>query len=157
MSPDTRNTIVVLLLIVSMSAGAALLLWLETPTRRWSPATLLMAERGQPVKDVLIELAGPDEAFEAAEYDCVIFPDGWCEWQPRGAHIRLLLVTPAPEPLDDAVARALLAALGSMHQLRGLDLARVRLHPDSDAGLDPRLPTREHDMGALLARKAIIQ
>lgn len=156
MTGETRNTRVVAILIVSMTVGAACLLWLEMPTRGWSPTTFLMAERGRPVEDVLIEYVGPEQPFNPADYDCAVYSDGRCDWRPRQPHIRLAVVGSGGERLGQAQAGSLLAALGSMSRLRGLDLSRVRLHADSDARVDSDASPQARDLRDLLVRKGII-
>ncbi len=156
-APDTRNPKVVAWLILSMTAGAAALLWLEAPTRGWSAPTPLMAERGRLVQTLLIEFACDDEPVATREFDGVILPDGRCDWRPRGPQIRLLVIGSRTEKLAAPAARTLLALLGSLQRERGLDLRRVRLHPESDSLLNPRLPPASHDLRSLLLRKAIIQ
>ncbi|MBU0640512.1 MAG: hypothetical protein KKB50_16740 [Planctomycetes bacterium] len=156
MAADTRNAKVVIALTVSMTVGAALLLWLEPTTRGWSPTTLLMAERGTRVHEVAIDYVPPTAPLPAEMYDCIVYDDGDWDWKPRGSSIRLAVAGSTSQHLSEAQANTLLAVLGSMKQLRGLDLNRVRLLPESDARRRPELPPEAHDLCELLARKRII-
>lgn len=157
MVKDTRNTKVVVWLVVSMTAGAALLLWLEPPKQNWASGALLMAEREGPLKSVRIEYLPAGQAIDAAKYDCLIFADGRCKWQPQSADIRLALLGSKASQLEEAQARTLLEVLGGLNQFRRLDLRNVRLDPASDARLNPKLPVQAEDLRNLLAKKGLIR
>lgn len=153
---DTRNTRIVAFLIASMTLGAAFLLWLEPATPGWSSGALLMAESARAVEDVRIDYAEDLDAIDPRAFDCVIYPDGRCDWNPRDARIRLLVLASEPQGMTPAQAEKLLAVFGSMTQRHGLDLRRVWLHPASDARLHPELPAAAHDLCDLLVRKGIV-
>jgi hypothetical protein len=153
---EARNTRVVAILIVSMTLGAAALLWLEPPTPGWSSSTLLMAETVRGLEEVRIDFTGLGDGLNTGDYDCVVKPDGECEWRPRGSHISMLVVGSDDDAMPATQARTLLAVLGSMSQRHGLDLGGVWLHPLSDARLHPELPRSAHDLCDLLVRKGII-
>jgi hypothetical protein len=153
---DKRNVLIVALLIATMTAGAAALLWLEPPTPGWPSATLLMAERAHAVEDVQIEYVGPDAAPDPADYDCLISRAGNCEWRPCGPRIRLGVIGSGSQHLPSAQARTLLAVFGALTQRHGLELKRVWLHPASDARLHPELPPDAHELCDLLVRKGIV-
>jgi len=157
---DTRNTKVVAVLIAAMTFGALVLLSLERLQPRppvWSPDTLLMAERGERVKDVLIEYVPAGASHDLARFDCVVHPDGRSEWRPRGPDIRLAVVGSASERLQQSQQRSLLAVLGSMSQSRGLDLAHIRLHADSDPRRCPELSSGARELSTWLARKGFVR
>ena len=157
---DTRNTKVVAALIGAMTFGALVLLSLERLQPRppmWSANTLLMAERGERVKDVLIESVPAGASRDLAQCDCVVYPDGRCEWRPRGPHIRLAVVGSASERLQQSQQKNLLEVLGSMSQSRGLDLAHVRLHADSDPWRFPELSSGARELSTWLAGKGLVR
>ena len=156
MTADTRNTITVAFLIGSLTLGAAILLWFEPPVPGWSSATLLMAESVPAIEEVQIDYAGPDVSIDPAAYDCLVLPNGECQWRPRDPRIRLAVVGSEAQRLSQPQARTLLAVFGSMTQRHGLDLRRVWLHPASDARLHPELPPQAHDLCDLLVRKGIV-
>lgn len=157
MSADKRNTKIVAFLIGSMTIGAAFLLWLEPPVRGWSSGTLLMAESVPAIEDVRVEYVDTEDATAGISgYDCVVLPDGACEWRPSGTRIRLAVIGRAGQPLPEAQSRTLLAVFGSMAQRHGLDLERVWLDPASDARLHPELPAAAHGLVELLVRKGIV-
>jgi len=153
---DKRNTRIVTCLIASMTFGAALLLWLEPTTPGWSATTLLMAESGRAIEDVQVEFIDSGNVLDAADCDCVVMPDGTCQWRPAETRIRLAVVAPAGDQLSKAQAETLLAVFGTMTQRHGLDLKHVWLHPSSDARLHPELPASAYDLCDLLVRKGII-
>ncbi len=157
-SGEARNTKVVIVLMAAMTFGALILLSLEALQPRvpvWSADTLLMAERGEPVESVLIEFVPPDAAGSLADFDCVVYPDGHCDWRPYGRHIRLAVAGAGGRRLAEAQARSVLAALGMMNQARGLDLARVRFGSDFAVFDRASVPAEARDLMALLARKGI--
>lgn len=156
MSADKRNTKIVALLIGSMTLGAAVLLWLEPPTHGWSSGTLLMAENGPGVAEVQIEYVAEPDAELAGRYDCLVLPDGTCEWRPNSPRVRLALVGSGEQPLPEEQCRTLLAVFGVMTQRHGLDLEQVWLDPASDARLHPELPAAAHRLVELLVRKGIV-
>jgi hypothetical protein len=157
---DTRNTKVVAVLIAAMTFGALVLLSLERLQPRppiWSPDTLLMAERGEPVRNVLIEYVPAGASQDLSGFDCVVHPDGRSEWRPRGPDIRLAVVGSASERLQQSQQKSLLAVLGSMSQSRGLDLDHVRLHADSDPRRCPGLSPGARQLSAWLVGKGLVQ
>jgi hypothetical protein len=156
-SAQQRNAKTVAFLIGSMTFGAAVLLALEPPTRGWPAGSLLMAESAPPVEEVRIEYVEAPTLAEDVSYDCLVLPDGACEWHPDGARIRLALVGSPDQALPEAQSRALLAVFGVMTQRHGLDLRRVCLAPASDARLHPDLPAAAHALADLLMRKGIIR
>lgn len=156
-NPDSRNTRVVAFLIASMTLGAGVLLWLEPPTRGWAKSSLLMAENGQPIEHVVIEYQPPGEPVVASDYDCLVFPDGECEWRATSARLRLLVVGADADTLAPKQARALLMVLGNLSQGRRDVAAFVQLDPDSDARLIADLSPQAHALTDLLVRKGIVR
>ena len=156
MNPEARNTKVVAILVLSMTVGAAALFWLEPATPGWGQSNLLMAETDRGLQEVRVDFASFDDKFNGDDYDCVVLPDGECEWRPRGSRISLLVVGADAESMPTDQARTLLAVFGSMNQRHGLDLGGVWLNPVSDARLHPELPGPAHDLCDLLVRKSII-
>jgi len=155
-SADKRNAKTVALLIGSMTFGAVVLLELEPPTRGWSAGTLLMAESVTAVDDVRIEYVDAASAVDGGGYDCLVSPDGACEWRPNGPRIRLAVVGSAGQGLPEAQGRTLLAVFGALTQRYGLELERVWLDPASDARLHPELPAPAHRLVELLTRKGLV-
>jgi hypothetical protein len=153
---DTRNSKTVVLLIGSMTLGAALLLWFEPPVPGWSSTTLLMAESAGTVEDVQVTYVWPQAVIDPAAYDCLVLPSGECEWRPRDGRVRLAVIGSGADRLTDAQAETLLVVLGSLTQRHELRLDRVWLDPPSDARLYPDLPPEAHDLCELLVRKGII-
>ena len=160
MTPVTRNTRVTITLIFSMTLGAAVLMALQTPTRRWAPDALLMAERGGRIEAVTIEFLRHGDYPGVGQFDCVVWPDVESDWTPREpnpSHVRLAVCGGDEDRLSDFQAGSLLQVLGAMKQTRGLDLARVRLHPDSDDRFRPELPQAAYELRDLLLRKGIVR
>jgi hypothetical protein len=155
-SADKRNAKTVALLIGSMTFGAAVLLELEPPTRGWSAGTLLMAESVAAVDEVRIEYVDAGRAADRAGYECLVLPDGACEWRPNGPRIRLAVVGSTGQAFPEAQGRTLLAVFGALTQRHGLELEGVWLDPASDARLHPELPAPAHRLVELLARKGIV-
>lgn len=158
MKADNRNTTVVVCLVLAMTAGARILLWLEPGSSENTAAAPLTAADGTPVEDVVISLALPGDIDQGAT-DCLVWPDGKCEWQARGTHVRMVVVGSAERDsaLPEAQKRNLLAALGSMTQARGWALVPVRLDSASDVRCNSTLSQQAADLYALLADKGIIE
>lgn len=156
MPVDARHARVVAALIASMTFGAALLLWLEPERQRWPDDRLLMAERGGRVESVVIEVVPASPELNPAEFDCVILPDGACDWRPRGPHVRLAVIDDGREALPREQAGTLMAALGAMSQTRGLNLVHVGLLPAADGGGSADSPGLASDLRRLLVRKGIL-
>lgn len=158
MQADQRNTYVVIGLIVAMTAGAALLRWLEPRQPRLASDMLLMAEPGSRIEHVTIEYAPPGTTLNEDEIDCAVLPEPptyW--WKPHSADIRLVVVGSDDEKMSDPQKKTLLAVLLSMTQDHGLDLSQVELDPASDPEITPDLPVQTRDLRALLANKAILR
>ena len=156
MAGDKRNTQVIACVIAAMTLGAALLLWLEPPSVGWSTSTLLMAESVPSIEEVRIEFVEPLTREHLETYDCLILPDGQCDWQPRNSAIRLAVVGLPGQDLSEQQKLTLLAVFGSMTQRHGLDIKCVWLDPASDARLYPELPAGARTLVDLLVRKSII-
>jgi len=157
-SSDTRNVIVAISLIASLTLGAGVLLWLEPPVRGWSESALLMARNGVPVEQVEIVYVPDSVAVSPQRYDCVIYADGHSEWQASGSHIRLAVVGDEDsERLGRRQAQALLAVLGNLEQGWRLGAGRVRLAPESDPRVRPQAPPATQELMQLLLKKGIIR
>jgi hypothetical protein len=116
-----------------------------------------MAESVPAVAEVRIDYVDDVAAGRAAAYDCLVLPDGACEWHPRGPRIRLALVGSEQDaPMPEEQCRTLLAVIGVMTQRHGLELEHVWLDPASDARLHPELPDAAHTLVELLVRKSIV-
>lgn len=158
MTPDTRNTRVVVLLMLSMTFGAALLMWLETPRLGWSESTFLMAETGSRVDEVTVFYVPPSQPVGRGEFDCVILPDQEPLWDPRPGFVgraRVAVIGTGASELSAFQQQQLLNVLGSMRQQRGLPIDRVQLHPSADPRRHDDLPDEAVSLADLLARKGI--
>ena len=162
MNGEARNTQVVVCLILAMTIGAGILLWLEPkPTIpgagmvRVTPATPLMATGGIPVEEVTIRYALPRDG-RAESADCAILPDGSCLWRADSPRVHLVVYGSQSDKLSAAQKKSLLAALGSMTLGRGGKLVQVRLDADSDVRREPGLPPQARDLCELLLRKGMI-
>lgn len=160
MAANTRNSKVVALLVGSMTFGAALLLWLEPQRPTWRESTPLLAQRGVTIQEVTIDYVREGDAVVRDNYDCVVDPDGACDWAPRGPAVRLLVVGSAGKVLPEKQAKSLLAVLANMSQAHQLDVrpnaGRVRLAATADAERDATLPAQARHLRQLLERKQII-
>jgi hypothetical protein len=165
MAADKRNTSVVVALIVSMTVGAQVLLWLESwmaPERlHWEGQTLLTAASATPVSEVELFLTAAPVDVQAVgnEYApdsiCVIESADRVRWIPRGTVVRLIVVADGPDVLSDGLKAMLLRVLDNMHQA-GPHAVPVALAPECDPRLDSELPPTAHDLRALLVRKGFI-
>jgi hypothetical protein len=156
MPSDFRNAKVVVALMFAMTAGAALLRWLEPRSANDGGATSLLAESGSDIRSVAIEYSPPGRGVDAAAYDAVIMPDGAVTWQPRGQDLRVLMVGSEGSLLPEAQARQLLGILGRVRLERG-DSVPVSLAAASDARETPELAAQAADLRAMLVRKAFIE
>ncbi|MCG3126122.1 MAG: hypothetical protein CHACPFDD_00952 [Phycisphaerae bacterium] len=156
MNPNNRNTRIVVALVAAMTAGAALLLWLERPVARL-PAASLIAAAGEPFDHMVISLAPAEHIEQLAEADCAILPDGRFTWNPRGGQLRLALAAAPDGRLDQAQVLSLLGILGQLTTSRGLPVESISLAPESDPRLKPDLPPAAFDLRALLEKKGVIK
>ena len=165
MTADKRNASVVIALILSMTVGAQVLLWLEPATPRWAGDTLLMAERGTAVQ-VEVFYAGPeddvvalkDAAADAGDSLCVIDPSGVVErWEPRGSRVQLVVIGSEADTLSKRQKETLLAALGTLCQDGDSDRVRVQLAAEANALESPAVPPQAADLRNLLERRGIIE
>ena len=164
MAADRRNTFVVTALVVSMTAGAQALLWLEPGTPHWKGETLLMAERGMRVERVEVGYAAASADAAALGWfsddnDSIllIHPDGEVAWEPRGPRVRLVVIGSDANRLGKEQQETLLWALGNMSRASGLELVPVQLAANSDTRQNPDLPPQAADLRELLVRKGIIE
>ena len=163
MTAGTRNAAVVFTLILSMTVGARLLIWLE-PWPEKPPGhalALLMAERATPVQDVeILYAASAAEAQalnQAPDSFCAIDPAGNPELcERRGPRIRLVMIGTGADKLADCQKLELLSTLCNLQKDNGLDLSRVRLAPESDVQRVRDLPPAAGDLRQFLVNKGII-
>jgi len=156
MISDARNAKVLAALVLSMTLGAAVLLWLEGPPPRWAPQTLLLAETQLRITDATIEYVPPGEVVALDGYDGVITPGDGSRWEPQSGHVRIAVVGSPGDRLDESQALNLLKILGTLNRRDGLEFARVRLDPNSDPRQRPDLPAQARELSDLLVRKGII-
>lgn len=161
MATSTRNSKVIALLVGAMTFGAALLLWLEPRGPRFGQNAPLVAQRGTTIDDVMIEFVPEGDAVALSEYDCVVFPDGSCQWDPRSRNVRLLVVGSSGKRLPDKQVKSLLGALANMSRVHELDVnpsaGRVQLASGSDADITTNLPAQARHLRELLVLKQIIR
>jgi len=157
MDHQTRNTKVVICLILAMTAGARALLWLEPGTRSTAHLSPLTAAGGMPVTGIVIEYASPGED-RSADADCLILADGRCVWSPRGPSVRVVVQGHGSEQeaLPDQQKQGLLSALASMLCGRDTQEVPVSLAAASDVRLDPLLPRQAHELCELLVAKGLV-
>lgn len=163
MAADRRNTIVVIALILSMTIGARVLLWLEPSTPRWEGETLLLAERSRPVEDVVVSYVPPSVPLEESLPDLgedesllMIYAEGEPYWEPRGSQVRMVVVGTEADELTHTQQATLLWAIRSMSRAARCDLIPLKLATDSDIRYNPHLPPQAVDLRDLLVRKRII-
>lgn len=156
MDANTRNTKVIAALVASMSVGAAVLLALETKPNL-SPAPLLMAEDGQRVDGLRIEVLPADQAYLADGFDGCIELDGRCRWRPSGPNLRIAVLGRAAQALSDPQASTLMNLLGSLVQYGQLDLKHVAFVPPSDPVDKRTLAVLATDVRTLLRKKGVSQ
>jgi hypothetical protein len=154
---EHRNATIVAALIASMTFAAALLLWLEPPTRGWQASELLMAANGETVRSVTIYHSQPGIPVEPGLYDCIVFPDGECRWEPRGNEITLLVIGTPEAALPHGAARTLLSVLGNLTQGGRMRFQQVTLAPENDPRLTANLPPQTNDLFELLSRKGVLR
>jgi len=175
MTADKRNSSVVFALILSMTVGVVVLLVLEShlvPARQdFGGSTLLMAQEGLYVQQVEISyvaapiteelLSATRQRIDPRDTICWILPDGSAaHLETAGPVVQMVGLGTPDDALDDLQKQTLLAALGSMSQLRGVDLVPVQLAADSDPKRNPPLPPQALeqlvDLCDFLKRKGII-
>ncbi len=157
MSTNVRNLKAIVILILSMTAAAAVLLLLETPTHGWAEDGLAMETNGLPVESVTIEVVPLAATVLPTDYDCAIMPDGRCYWQPEDGMLRLAIIGVLLEPLKPAQARTLLQVLGYLKRNHGLDLDHVELAGRTDSTMEAGGAVLSTDLRELLVKKGIIQ
>ena len=163
MTPETRNTRVTVCLVVSMTLGAATLMWMDPGTR--APAgerdAFLTAARGTPVEALVIEVVPPSQRELLSDFECVILPTGaepvWHPDRLAARQVRVAVAGSDDGQLSDEQALVLLRVLGSLKHHRGLPLSSVRLHPDSDVRYRTDLPPQAFALRELLLRKGILR
>jgi hypothetical protein len=165
MTPDRRNTSVVITLVTSMTVGVLVLLglesWLFPEAPRWRGNISLAAERGSRVE---VEVSYADSwadvapaVFESGDSICVVDADGQVHWEGRGPSVRLVVLgsngAGSPEhpgaALNEEQKKALLATLGKLSQDNRLELVPVRYNSD--------LSPQADDLREFLVRKGIIE
>jgi hypothetical protein len=158
MNGETRNTKVVVCLILAMTAGARLLLWLEPRPTVAGSALPLTATGGASIDNVIVEYARLGEVGARGAEDLLILPDGHSEGQPDGPQVRLLVVgSGASDELATAQKEALLRTLGGLAQAASAGAVNVRLDAGSDVRQTPGLPLQARDLRQLLVRKGFIE
>lgn len=159
MSSMTRNTRMIIALVVAMTVGAGLLLQLESrmPRAPWDASSPLMARQAHAVDALIICTIGGRESLlraepDLGEFDAAILPSGECYWRQAAAGTVRIALVAASGGIATEQASTLLLVIRSLHNLRGLDLARVALEPqptDRDAA------AAHQAVRVLLARKGI--
>jgi len=158
-SSDARNTRVVVCLILAMTAGARLLLWLEPRPTYANAMRPLTAVGGQPIESVLIEYVPPD-ALPPASASVILLPDGRYHWDRLGPQVQLAVIGSEESRLPMRQKAALLALLQGMSWGRGAGgqyVVPVRLAEQSDPRLTATLAPQAHDLFQMLAAKQFLQ
>ena len=156
MTSDTRNTMVVVSLILAMTAGARLLLWLEPGPGKGHATPTLTAISGIPIEDVLVEYV-PVGNVRSVGVDCHLLPDGQLVGRLDDPHIHLAVIGTDADELTEQQQNTLLRTLGSMTRGRHGELIRVKLALQPDAGKDTAVPPQARNLRELLVRKKIIE
>jgi len=163
MTADKRNTSIVVALILSMTVGAQVLLWLEPGTPRWQGDVSLIAERAIPIQEVEVVYVRPDMSDDAVLVPddgrslCVVSAEGQPAWSAGDPRVRLAVVGSEADRLSNEQKRTLLWALQNMSRASGRDLVPVRLAVDSDVRHNEALPVQAADLCDFLLRKQIIE
>lgn len=163
MTAERRNAAVVVTLILSMTIGARILLWLEPRPPRSEAADLRhTAERATPVQEIEIACATSQDEANALNKEpysfCAIDAEGNVPpWEARGPRVRLVVVGAATDKLSDRQQQQVLATLESLNRASGRELVPVRLAPESDPQRRPDAPVAATDLRELLVRKGIIE
>lgn len=162
MTAGRRNTTIVVALILSLTVGVRLLLWLEPKAPRWQSAPLLMAERGGVVEEIEVSYALTADRAEARVPErgddglCVVYADQRPRCWTGGPRVQVVVVGGDGSTLATPQKEWLLGVLGSLIQPTGLEHVRVRLARESDVLANPELPEPAKDLRKLLERKRII-
>lgn len=161
MSSNTRNTRMIVALVVAMTLGAGLLLQLESrmPRAPWDEASPLMARQETAVESMTISTIRDRESMRGAdadlgEFDAAILPSGECYWREAASGAVRVALLASGEGMNTEQARTLLLVIRSLHNLRGLDLSHIRLEPEAG---DAAAAAAHRDVRALLARKGLIR
>lgn len=160
MAAGRRNATVVIALVVSMTIGVALLLWLEPGEHRFRGDTLLTAQRGTvPVSAIEVTCASSVEAYYLAEEGgadslCVVYPDGSLKWWRAGSRWWVVAAVPEGAELTAPQMQKLLGVLGRLDQLGGRETVPVRFVPVPGGAT---VAEQAEALRALLVRKQLIQ
>ena len=158
-SSDARNTRVVVCLILAMTAGARVLLWLEPRPSYANAMRPLTAVDGQPIQSVQIEYVAAD-ALPPASAGVIVLPDGRCHWDQLGPHVHVAVIGSSEAYLPMRQKAALLSLLQGISWGRGAggqNVVPVRLSEQSDPRLVPTLPPAAHDLYQMLAAKQLLE
>lgn len=158
MHGETRNSKVVVCLILAMTIGAGILLWLEPDPGTAVLTAGMIATGDSPLTDVIVSYAPPGEVVGAGA-NCVILPDGRGEiWRPADACLRVALIgSDTTEALPEVQQEALLSLLDGLRRLDGDDAVRIRLDPPSTAQEDAEWPPPARELRDLLLRKGMLR
>ena len=156
MPNDFRNAKVVIVLMFAMTAGAALLRWMEPRGALAADPAALLAQTASNIRSVTIEYAGPGRGVDPATFDALILPDGQMSWRARSQDVRIALVGDESPRVPEAQARQLLSILGRI-RAEGGDGVPVTLGGQSDVRENRNLPAQAADLRELLVRKAFIE
>jgi hypothetical protein len=161
MKADNRNLVVVGALIGALTAGAALLLWLEPAKPRWQSERLLRAERRVPIEAVEVDYLSRDAALAALEQPGpdsigVVFADERPAFQFTGPRLRLLIVQSVDQRLAEPQQENVLATLAALAADAPQQRVSVSLAESADPGRNPTLPAQAHELRDLLTRKGLL-
>jgi hypothetical protein len=154
---NIRNARVVICLILAMTAGARILLWLEPAPAITEPLTSLTAVGGEPIEDVLIEYAPPGEPLDDSA--CLIWPDGHRDGEQLGPRVRLVVVGTEKDALPEQQKHSLLTALGSIawcQSAREAEAPIIHLDRSSDPRVTKVLRTQARELYDMLVAKRFI-
>jgi hypothetical protein len=151
---NTRNARVVICLILAMTAGARILLWLEPTPIISARATPLTAQAGVPIEEILIEYVQPGDGVVGPA--CLIMPDGNCSFEQGGSSVRLVVMGTEQGSLPEEQKQSLLGILYSIACGRGSRTPAIHLDANSDARVSPGVPAQARELCDMLVAKRFL-
>lgn len=163
MTAEKRNTAVVVFLILSLTVGAKVLLWLLPQPHQYAAPPLLMAETAAPLEEIEIDYVAdlPEaeavvESLGAVDGCCLVYPDQTPELRRVGPRMRVLVIAPGGKGLGDWQKKTLFRVLGSLNSASGQNLVPMRLGVTL-AGGDDLAPAARELCDLLVAKQIIVQ
>lgn len=124
MSSESRNTRVVVALILFMSIGAVCLMFLERRPDAASRSASLTATTSLAISTVELVYVVEGRSYDPAAFDALVFPDGRYRWTPSNSHVRVGVIGLGAPKLPDE-QRIRVEKLLTWLRSRGLDSAQL--------------------------------